>query len=229
MRQVRRRARLARHAYWFPLVLFGLLTLGSIPFYLRPFLTRAGVSGRPSSRLGFLQSSYFPNPLFGHGLPYYWLGALLAGIAATAAWYRWRGGRVGLRTPTRGYLITALVLLILAVLIPLITGSRSQVALMPGDLLVRGTFPFLIIAVGLCVLARAERSIALTAIVVGYLGLSLLVSLYDVVNVIDRLGWHIGQPEAALANVILPGLALVISGAAAWVLQRRSAAAPQAT
>jgi hypothetical protein len=32
MRVLRRRARAARHAYWFPLVLFGVLTCASVPF-----------------------------------------------------------------------------------------------------------------------------------------------------------------------------------------------------
>ena len=34
-RRLRRRARSTRHAYWLPLVLFGLLTLGSAPFYIQ--------------------------------------------------------------------------------------------------------------------------------------------------------------------------------------------------
>ena len=36
MKALRRRARTARHAYWFPLVLFGLLTCASVPFYVLP-------------------------------------------------------------------------------------------------------------------------------------------------------------------------------------------------
>ena len=40
--RLRRQARTARHAYWFPLVLFGLLTCASIPFYVSD-VTQAGV------------------------------------------------------------------------------------------------------------------------------------------------------------------------------------------
>ena len=36
MKALRRRARTERHAYWFPLVLFGLLTCASVPFYVLP-------------------------------------------------------------------------------------------------------------------------------------------------------------------------------------------------
>jgi hypothetical protein len=32
--RLRSQARSARHAYWFPLVLFGLLTCASVPFYV---------------------------------------------------------------------------------------------------------------------------------------------------------------------------------------------------
>ena len=34
VRRLRREARSDRHAYWFPLVLFGLLTCASAPFYI---------------------------------------------------------------------------------------------------------------------------------------------------------------------------------------------------
>ena len=36
MKVLRRRARAARHAYWFPLVLFGVLICASAPFYIQP-------------------------------------------------------------------------------------------------------------------------------------------------------------------------------------------------
>src|SRR5690242_8170873 len=40
--RLRRQARSTRHAYWFPLVLFGLLTCASVPFYVSD-VTQAGV------------------------------------------------------------------------------------------------------------------------------------------------------------------------------------------
>src|SRR6266446_4047723 len=36
MKALRRQARARRHAYWFPLVLFGLLTCASVPLYVQP-------------------------------------------------------------------------------------------------------------------------------------------------------------------------------------------------
>jgi len=222
VRAIRRRARLARHAYWFPLVLFGVLTCASLPFYVRHFPTGRGLI---AARLSlFLPGAY----LGGLGLrtpvatAYYWLGAILFGIAATAVWYRWRGNRVGLRTPARGYLITGLVLLALALAIPLISGRGLGLPLIwPFAFVTRGTFPLVLIGLGLCFLAWAERSVALAVIAAVYLTLSLVASLYDIENVFYRLGWNLSPAASALPNVLLPALVLLLSGAGAWVVQRR--------
>jgi hypothetical protein len=227
VRALRRRTRLARHAYWFPLVLFGLLSVASIPFYL---VRMPGWSVYKARGPGFLQSQYlggFGGPFVGPNLPYYWLAALLAGLAATALWYRWRGNQVGLRTPARGYLITGLVLLVLALVIPVVAQhSSARFYLMPGDLLLRGTFPFVLIGIGLSVLAWAERSIGLTTIAALYLGLSLVASLYNIENLFYRLGWNLSPSTSALPNVVLPALMLLLCGAGAWLVQRRHGGRP---
>ncbi len=226
VRTVRRQARRARHAYWFPLVLFGLLTCASVPFYVQHIPTGRGIYYSRNSGPAFLRSIYlggFGVLTSGH-VAYYWLAAILVGIAATAAWYRARGTQVGLRTPSRGFVITGLALLVLALLIPVLAGQGRAGPLrllMPGDLLVRGTFPLVLIAIGLCVLAWAERSIALTVIAAGFLALSLVASLYDIENVFYRLGWYISPDNSRLPNVVLPALVLLLSGAGAWVVQRR--------
>ena len=239
---VRRRTRLARHAYWFPLVLFGLLTCAAIPFYLLPEPRKGRCVFAPPGHICRMRGvpaalgPALPNGYLGgfggtsrSGTAFYWLAALLVGLAVTALWYRWRGARVGLRTPARGYLVIGIVLLVLALVIPVIADHDSHSPLrflMPGDLLVRGTFPFIIIAVGLCALAWAERSIALTIIAATYFALSLVASLYDVENVLYRLGWNLGPPAVGLPNVVLPALVLLLSGAGAWAVQRRHQVPP---
>jgi len=223
---IRRKARLARHAYWFPLVLFGMLICASVPFYIPSFPARGYATWTRLPGPAFLQSGYLGG--FGiwsdRGTAYYWLGAMLLGITATALWYRWRGNRVGLRTPARGYLITGLVIVALALLIPLV-GRGSGVGMlpiMPGDLLIRGTFPFVLVGLGLCFLAWAERSVGLTVIAVAYLAVALLASLYNIENVFYNVfGWYLNGIASALPNVLLPGLVLLLSGAGAWVVQRR--------
>jgi hypothetical protein len=225
-RTVRRQARRARHAYWFPLVLFGLLACASVPFYLRSFPSADGIYLSRNLGPWFLRSQYLGGfgILTGVGIAYYWLAAILAGLAATAVWYRLRGNRVGLRTPSRGFVITGLVLLVLALLIPVLAtraGTGPLTILMPGDLLARGTFPLVLIGIWLCVLAWAERSIALTVIAAGYLALALVASLYDIENVFYDLGWNLSPADSGLPNVVLPALVLLLSGAGAWVVQRR--------
>ena len=222
VRAIRRRARLARHAYWFPLVLFGVLTCASVPFYVRHFPAGRGpIAGRLSL---FLPGAYFGG--LGVRTPaataYYWLGAMLFGIAATVFWYRWHGNRVGLRTPARGYLITGLVLVALALAIPLISGRSVGLPLIwPGGFVTRGMFPLVLIGLGLCFLAWAERSIALAVIAALYLALSVVASLYDIQNVFYRLGWNLSPSAGSLPNVMLPALVLLLSGAGAWMVQRR--------
>lgn len=224
MRAIRRRARLARHAYWFPLALFGLLTLASVPFYIRRFPVTGGVirigPGPSVLRSGFLGGAGFLE--VAEGTAYYWLGAMLLGITATVLWYRWRGNRIGLRTPARGYLITGLALLALALLIPVVSGRSVRLPLLwPGDYVISDLFPLLLIGLGLFVLAWSERSTGLAAIAVGYFAIALVANLYRLSNVLDRLHWNLSPAAVALPNVVLPALVLLLAGAGAWAGQRR--------
>jgi hypothetical protein len=229
MKALRRRTRTARHAYWFPLVLFGLLTCASAPFYVLPGgQARAFRSGPPLPILGG-SSGLTDQRLLG----YYWLAALLGGLLLTLLWYRRHARRAGLATPARGYIMTTAVLTVLALVVPLLSQVRSPhwlswlqhlQALWPGDLVLRGTFPFVIIAAGLWVLAWAERSLALAVIAVVYTAIALLSNLYDIENVLFRLGW--GAPgrdwsPASLPNVLLPALVLLAGGSGALAAQRR--------
>ncbi len=56
MEALRRRARVTRHGYWFPLVLFGVLTCASVPFYIQPAFRQvpagSGIFVRASSATG---------------------------------------------------------------------------------------------------------------------------------------------------------------------------------
>lgn len=229
VRRIRHAARLARHAYWFPLVVFGILTAASVPFYLRR-LPASGVTGyHAAPPLGGNVYLAGRGPFATAWAGWYWLIALLAGLAATAAWYRWRGGRVGLRSPARGYVIVGLALLGVVLLIPVLGMiGHGPGVLVPGDLVGRGTFPFVIIAVGLCYLAWAERSVGLGIIASGYLALAIVVSLYDLANVLYRLGWPVSPQQGRLPNVVLPAAVLLLAGIGAGIAQWRHRPPPPA-
>jgi hypothetical protein len=237
MRALRRQARAARHAYWFPLVLFGILICASVPFYLH----RTNFAGPAGYPVGMGTGAPLLLVLGGASavvttqddLGYYWLAALLAGLLLTLLWYRRNARRVGLATPALGYVVTVAVLTAAALVIPPLSRVRSphwlswlqhRSVLWPGDLTVRGTFPFVIIAIGLWVLAWAERSRALAVIAAIYTAAALLAGLYDVENVLFRFGWNPAQGDwdlTALPNVLLPALVLLAAGTGAFAVQRR--------
>jgi hypothetical protein len=240
MEALRRQARRARHAYWFPLVLLGLLTCASVPFYILPTqqvpvgsgtLTVVSGSGTSGPWLPFLGG--MPDPTQGY-LAYYWIAALPGALLLTQLWYWWHARRIGLQTPARGYLITTATVGVLATVIPLLSQVRSPHwlrflgrlnVLWPGDLVIRGTFPFFIMALGLFALAWAERSRALAVTAVIYTGAALLADLYDVSNLTSRLGWTPAPGDQALPNVLLPALVLLVAGAGAFAVQQRHRAA----
>jgi len=227
--RLRRRTRVARHGYWFPLVLFGVLGCAAAPLYLASAAsvpTRSG--GYQITNTGPLLLSGMTMGRNGFYIGWYWTIALVAGYLLTVLWY-WRSARrAGVRTPARGYLITGVLLTVLAVILPPL--SRAVPALWIlwaplGDAWIRGTLAFLIIAVGLWVLVRAERSPALAVIALAYTAAALLASLYNVENLLFRLGWNpsasrFGWDWTVLPGILLPAVVLLVCGMGAFLAQR---------
>jgi hypothetical protein len=229
--RLRRQTRAARHAYWFPLILFGLLTCGAAPLYV------VAAAAPPASGAHVFDSA----PILLGGTPFgtstffigwYWAVALVGGYLLTLLWYRRHAGRAGVWTPARGYLITGVVLTAAVLVIPPLTRWVPGLALvwLPfGDVWIRGTLAFLIIAAGLWVLVRAERSRALAAVALVYTGAVLLASLYNVENIVFRLGWTprsaFGWQLTVLPNVLLPAAILLVAGCGAFLAQRRQGTA----
>jgi hypothetical protein len=226
---LRHRVRATRHAYWFPLVLFGLIGIGAVPFYLlsappgvtgrsawtvvapaTPVLAGNGISslGRGSSLLGF-----------------YWLLALVAGFLLMMAWYRRHARQAGVTSPVRPAAITGIALTIVALIGPAIAravGSQWLWLPFPWFLTIHGMYPFLIIGISLCVLARSERSRALTLIAIVYLAAAVVACSYDVENQVARFGYYTSANWfMVLPNAALPVGVLLLSGATASLYRRR--------
>jgi hypothetical protein len=217
--RLRRQARAARHAYWFPLVLFGALIAASSPFFVEqmpPLGVTTWMRRVPLPTFGGM----FTQP----GLSYYWLAAILTGLGLTVWWYRRHGARVGLRTPSRGFLLAGLIITAALVVLHFISVGGMRLDFPLGIMTVRGTFPMLIIAIVLWALARAERSAGLAVLAALFTGAALLADLYNVENIVFRLGWFPAQSQwryTSLPGVLFPALVLLVAGGIAFVAQRR--------
>jgi hypothetical protein len=218
--RLRRQARAARHAYWFPLVLFGALIVGSSPFFVEQMPPPGVTHWVP--RADWLPT--FGGVFTQAGLSYYWLATIVTGLGLTGWWYRRHGARVGLRTPSRGFLLTGLIITAALLVLPFISAGGIRMDFPLGIMTIRGTLPMLIIAIVLWVLARAERSAGLTVVAALFTGAALLADLYNAENIVFSLGWNPTQSQwryTSLPGVLLPALVLLVAGGIAFVAQRR--------
>ncbi len=225
MRVIRDRTRVLAAAYWVPLLLFGLVICGSLPFYQRleashqrlpgP-LPSTCVPGQPCRIGPGAQHRIVVTPL-----GWYWQVAIPVAVVLTVLWYRWRANRVGLRTPERGFLITGLVLGELVLLVSLLAavGQPGQPNSIVGNS--RHVGSVLVIAAVLWVLAWAERSSALARIVAVYFVVALTVA---VVTSGGIGGGSTGAADISLTAMrllgLLPALVLLAAGTWAWAWQR---------
>jgi hypothetical protein len=223
---IRSRAGAAAHGYWLPLLLFGVLICGSLAFYERlqvpqPALLLHSGSGPCQPGAGSCVTGPGPVITVVTGLGWYWQLAIPVAVVLAVLWYRWRGGRTGLRTPSTPFLVTGLVLGEAVLGVPLLAraGSR-QLAVLVHDSHQSG--PLIIIAVLLWVLARAERSRALAVLTTGYLVVAIAASAFDNGGL---AGGTTGAADVALGQLrligLLPALVLLAGGGAAWLVQRR--------
>jgi hypothetical protein len=218
VRRWRSDARAARHAYWLPLVLFGLVIGASSPLYVGEVSPGPEVVWTPAGTFEAFRRMFVGSFTV---LAIYWLLAIGAGLYLTWRWYQRHGRQVGLMTPSRGFVRAGVIVGVLLLVLPVFP-------FLPGDLTVRGLLPLLIIAAVLWVLARAERSPALAMVAALFTGAALLSSLYNTENILFRLGWTPRGSEWSLTdlpNILLPALILLVSGAVAYLLQRRKRAA----
>lgn len=226
---LRQRTRLARDGSWFALEIFGLIVLAATIFYRSPGLS-ASSPGCHSYANGYSCAYRTVNKgPFGAGLgtPFpsienvspwattYWVISIFVGICAIVTFYWWRSRSTGVAGRIWPFGCVGVALLALAVT------SRGWVTIdIPGDFWLRGTQALFVIALALIALSIFERRVAFALFVVGFLGLAFLSSLYNVSNLFQRLGiggsWN--GSDQGLPNLILPGIYLVIGGAAFWAI-----------
>ncbi|MDP9342381.1 MAG: hypothetical protein M3Q23_09880 [Actinomycetota bacterium] len=212
--QLKRRTRATSRRYWFPLIVFGLITLGSTPLYVEP-----PASGPVSS--SYVGAFFVSSP---QRLSLYWVLATAVGYLATVLYYRWRDRKSGVVASVRPFVYTGVALFVLLMLVS--PGGLALIGLSSrwtpwfkvGDLFIRGLTPILTVAIGLVVLSAFERSVAFAAYALAFLGVALTVNLYDIGNVTYRLG--LGQ-HGLQANVLTAAAVLLAGGAGFWLAGRR--------
>jgi hypothetical protein len=197
--RARLEARGRRRAAWFPLIVFGILVLGSAPLYrLTQRVTRAdGIS------------------IVTYGsrwISLYWLVAIPLGYAACALYYRRRATRVGVAGPVWPYVATGLGLFALMSLVP----PENVSGWTPGFARSWTALPLITLAAGFLVLSRLERDRALVALSLGLLGVAVLSdTTYDVV-----IGWQ-GLSAAGFAAIVT-GALLFLAGGIWWMVRSRA-------
>jgi hypothetical protein len=243
---VRRKTRRARRALWLPLGIFGLVVLGATPFYHQasrppgPAITCTGTVETgitcPAAPLGAITYTvvHRRSPLDfvgGLSLPdggrwasLYWLIALPLGYALTALLFRRRGLKRGVSASYLPYVLTGIALL---AFLFVISPGFAYTLRIPNALVRWQQFPFfqgltplLTVALGLFVLAWAERSAAYAAFAAVFLGVACMAGAYNIENLFFRINLTVPAPEI---NVIVPGAILLLGAAGFWVAARRSA------
>jgi hypothetical protein len=227
MRAIGDRTGAAARGYWLPLLLFGALICGSLAFYERLPKPRPGLALPPAAAPCQAAAGHLCQEAAGRAehvtvitaLGFYWQLAIPAAVVLIVAWYRWRGHRVGLRTPARGFLITGLVLGELVLLGPILADQSRSLGGLIHDTHQAG--PQVIIAALLWVLAWAERSPLLAVIVTVYLAAVLAVSPFDNSGL---AGGTTGAADLSLTALrllgLLPALILLAAGSCAWLARQ---------
>jgi len=168
VRDLTRRVRAAQRGTWFPLLVFGLIVLGSIPVirYGGHHLGGCGSNPGPAGQEGRVCGVYSPAALW------YWSVGLVLGYAAIAGFYVYRSRRRGLGARIQPYPIVGAIVALLVTGVSLwfayhpSAGGESPLTQVVHQL--RGA-PVTAIGLALLVLAGVERNRALAWFSLAYL------------------------------------------------------------
>lgn len=211
----------ARHAYWFALLVFGILTMASAPLYLATTRVAGLSSYSTESTIAlpqFLQGAFGGVP----AVALYWVPALALGVTVTALWYAWFRTVAGLETRVRIPVWVWTIAVLAVITLPLLDPSSRWLVQS------RGTIALLVIAAGLIALAVVERSGFFASVVVVFTASAVLGVSYDLVNVLFRFLSFFGVADAEMPfwlggsmNVLVPGVVLVVGAVIALAREVR--------
>lgn len=206
---LRRKARADRHAYWLPLLFFGVAIAASAPLYVQHIVFSTDL----------IQADDLYEMTTDRRLNMYWSTVLLVGALVTAWWYRRQGSRTGIEGRVGPPLVAATLFLIAYTVL----GSLPSVASALWPLWFRDYSALLVIAVGLVALAWQERSRGLWVVAALFCGAAVLALVPDLVT---NLSPGFGGPADAyryeqLPALVLPALVLLTGGLVAGLRSRR--------
>ena len=197
--RARSEARSRRRGAWFPLCVFGLLVLGSAPFY-RLEEQVAGSDGISILTYGSRWTWL------------YWLVAIPLGYAACVLFYRHRAIRTGVAGSLWPYIAVGLGLFALMLLVP----PGLVMSWTPGFAHSWTALPLISLAAGFLVLSRLERDRALMALSLGMLVLAALSDTkYDVL-----IGWR--ELSGTGFSAFVTGAVLLLAGAITGITRARA-------
>jgi hypothetical protein len=223
VRNLQQTVRRRRHAYWLPLLVFGLLTCAAAPMYVgNPAAAANAVfrSRNESDSLGLLGGMADPTLESTSTLrAVYWLFALVVSALVTVGWYGWHGSITGVRTRVR-----TSVALWIGVTVALLAVSVAMLSVVwrLWPLTTSGAAPVLVIAVGLVALSWVERSRLLAGITAVFAAASVYSVVATPENLLYRLlsGFGVSAAsmpyeEANVVRVLVPGVVLVVGAVVA--------------
>jgi hypothetical protein len=224
---------------WFPLLVFGFVTLVTIPLYVRPFdypHGDGGWGGVIGTRVPFFAG--LPGARSQNQAWLFWLLAAPLSYLVCALWYHRRARRVGLSPRWRRYVGLGLGFFLVVAALHLEPGrtlvaSTGRVHLLPGDDFGVGIAavlsPLIAVALGLLILAWVERNWLVAVIAAVYCALVLLINTYGFGNL---PAWISGHPSvrtyfvAPAHNVVVLAAVLLLgaasTGISAWRARRSS-------
>ncbi|WP_182358772.1 hypothetical protein [Tomitella gaofuii] len=210
----RRFARRSRPRLWIPVALLGIVVAAASPLYRRLPMSEWGEHDRSGVLLGFGGLQY---PAAAAG---YWLVALPIAYALIAvylmSWNRVRGVRIN----AAGAAILGLALyglyFVLTVFLPDFLQANA-----PGDLLVRGLTPLILIALVILAWGLILRRWSMVGVGAVSLSASLVSNLYDVANPLVASGVDIALENRLMVNVGLTAIVLLIGALLLALTERR--------
>lgn len=223
---VRERAEADRPSPAIPLLLLALVVTGALTVALvrlgsvqvlageSPVISGSDPTSLPSSDSIRLISGSAYMPFDDPGRLAYWVIASIVAYVLAIWIARRQGYRGGVWVDRLPLAMGGLAALLVSVIV--VAGWYA-----PADLLIRGNVPLLAIAVGIVVWAVRERRPGLWVVAAVIAPLSVLANLYDMENVLFRIGVPYFDNAEEIANLGLVAAVLFVAAATFGLLHRR--------